>query len=142
MIEFEIGGNNYRAEKLDAFKQLHVSRKLAGVVPKVLPALFAATHAKDDLTSLLSSFEPAAEALAAMPEADVDFVFHTCLTVVQRQQGNAWAKVWNASAKVLQFSDVDMSTMSQIVFKVLGDSLGNFIQGLTAKAPKAASPAA
>lgn len=143
MVEFEIGGINYRAGKLNAFQQLHVSRKLAGVLPKVLPALLSANEAAGgDVSSLLAAFEPAAEALAAMPEADVDFVFHTCLSVVSRQQGTAWSAIWNHQAKLLQFSDIDLAQMTQIVFKILQDSLGNFIQGLTAKAQKAASPAA
>jgi Phage tail assembly chaperone protein, TAC len=144
MVEFEIGGNNYRAGKLDAFKQLHVSRKLAGVLPKVLPALIAATTEADggDMVSLLSACEPAAEALAAMPEADVDFVFHTCLGVVQRQQGSAWSAIWNPQGKVLQFSDIDLPQMTEIVFKVLQDSLGPTMAGLIARAPAAKAPAA
>ena len=135
MTEFEIGGNYYRASKLNAFQQLHVSRKLTGVLPKILPAMLAATEAVGgDLTSLLTAFEPAAEALAAMPEADVDFVFHTCLAVVQRQQGTAWSAIWNAQAKLLQFDDIDLPAMAEIVFKVLQDSLGPTIAGLTARA--------
>ncbi|VVD29158.1 phage tail assembly chaperone [Paraburkholderia dioscoreae] len=40
MIEFEISGETYRVNKLDAFAQLHISRKLSPVLPKLLPALF------------------------------------------------------------------------------------------------------
>jgi len=143
MVDFEISGNNYRAEKLNAFQQLHVSRKLAGVLPKVLPAILAANEAKGgDLSTLLSAFEPAAEAIAAMPEADVDFIFHACLGVVKRQQGSAWSPVWNQQGKVLQFQDIDdAAKISEIVFKVLQDSLGSFIQGRAEKA-QAASPVA
>lgn len=142
MIEFDVGGNNYRAAKLNAFQQLHVSRKLAGVLPKVLPAILTATEAGSDLTALMNAFGPAAEAIAAMPEIDVDFIYHTSLAVVQRQQGNSWSNIWNSHAKLLQFGDIDLEQMTQIVFKVLQDSLGNFIQGLLARAPKVESPAA
>jgi hypothetical protein len=141
MLEFEIGGNNYRASKLNAFQQLHVSRKLAGVLPKVLPAILAATEATGDIASVLTACEPAMEAVAAMPEGDVDFVFHTCLSVVSREQGTAWSPVWNQQAKVLQFGDIDLTQMTQIVFRVVKDSLGNFIHGLIAEVP-AVSPAA
>ncbi len=141
MTEFEIDGQSYRAQKLSAFQQLHVSRKLAGILPKVVPALVAATGGGQDMAALLASFEPAAEALAAMPEADVDYVYHTALSAVSRKQGNAWCPVWNVNAKALQFEDIELETMSRIVFQVLKDSLGPFMQGLLAQAP-AASPQA
>lgn len=143
MVEFEIGGNNYRAAKLNAFQQLHVSRKLGGVLPKIVPALLAVTEENGtDVASLLTAFEPAAEALAAMPEADVDFVFHTCLSVVSRQQGPAWSAIWNQQGKILQFSDIELPQMTEIVFKVLQDSLGPIMAGLIAKAPAVKIPAA
>lgn len=142
MVEFSINGNEYRAGKLTAFQQLHVSRKLAGILPKVVPALVAATEAGSDLSSLLTAFGPAAEALAAMPESDVDFVYHTTLAAVSRKQGSAWCAIWNGSAKTLQFDDIDLSIMSQIVFQVLKDSLGSFMQGFLASALAGSPPAA
>jgi hypothetical protein len=139
MLEFTVEGVDYRAGKLNAFQQLHVSRKLAGILPKVFPALLAASGGATDLAALASACEPAAEALAAMPEADVDFVYHTCLGVVARKQGPAWANVWNGSAKALMFDDITLAVMSQLAYRVLEDSLGSFIRGLLARAT-AASP--
>lgn len=144
-MEFTIEGNEYRVRKLTAVQQLHVSRKLAGVLTVAFPA-FVALAEKDpddgvDIEKIFSSFGPAAEAIAAMPEAEVDFVCATCLAVVSRRQGSAWCQVWNERAKALQFEDIDLGAMMQMVFRVIQDSLGNFIQGLLAKL-RAASPAA
>jgi hypothetical protein len=143
-IEFEIGGQRYRAEKLDAFKQLHVSRKIAPIIPKLLPMFqkFAGSKdaLKDDLDGLAEAFEPLAQALAEMPDADCEHVFAACLGVVSRNQQGNWATIWSQSAKSLMFDDIDLGQMTQIAVKVIWDSLGPFISGLLAN--KAASPAA
>lgn len=144
MFEFQVGGVSYRAAKLNAFQQLHVSRRLAPIVPKIVPALLHALSGADT-ESVLEAMDPAAVALATMPEADVDYVFHTTLSLVQRQQqvgiNSTFTPVWNASARALQFEDIDLAAMTQIVFQVLKDSLGPFMGGLLDKA-RAVSPEA
>jgi hypothetical protein len=75
-----------------------------------------------------------------MPDADLDFVFHTCLSVVVRKQGPLWSNVWSASAKTLMFADIELPQMSTIVWRVLRDSLGSFMPGLSAKAPASGPP--
>ena len=132
-IEFEIAGQRYRAEKLDAFKQLHVSRKIAPIVPKLLPMFLKFAQMgesmKDDLPGMAQAFEPLAQALAEMPDADCEYVFNACLGVVARHQQGNWASIWNGS---LMFDDIDIGVMVQIASKVIWDSLGNFISGLLA----------
>lgn len=131
-LEFEIAGHRYRAEKLDAFRQLHVSRKIAPIVPKLLPMFlkFAETGdaIKNDLAGMAQAFEPLAQALADMPDADCEYVFNACLGVVARNQQGNWASIWTNGG--LMFDDIDLGTMVQIAAKVIWDSLGNFIQGL------------
>ncbi|NML34949.1 phage tail assembly chaperone [Paraburkholderia antibiotica] len=138
-IEFEIADHRYRAEKLDAFKQLHVSRKIAPIVPKLLPMFikFAgnADSLKDDLAGMAEAFEPLAQALAEMPDADCEYVFNACLGVVMRNQQGNWASIWSQSAKSLMFDDIDLGQMTQITVKVIWDSLGAFIRGILASPP-------
>jgi hypothetical protein len=135
-LEFEISGQRYRAEKLDAFKQLHVSRKIAPIVPKLLPMFLKFAESGDamkaDLTGMAQAFEPLAQALADMPDADCEYVFNACLGVVARNQQGNWASVWNQNAKSLMFDDIDLGQMTQIAVKVIWDSLGPFISGLLA----------
>ena len=144
-LEFEIGGHRYRSEKLDAFKQLHVSRKIAPIVPKLLPMFMKFAEKRESLTEDLSgmaeAFEPLAQALADMPDADCEYVFNACLGVVSRNQQGNWASIWSQGAKQLMFDDVDLGVMTQITAKVIWDSLGGFIQGLLS-GKKAGSPAA
>lgn len=144
-IEFEIGGQRYRAEKLDAFKQLHVSRKIAPIIPKLLPMFqkFAGDTdpLKDDLDGLAEAFEPLAQALAEMPDADCEYVFAACLGVVSRHQQGNWAPIWSQGAKSLMFDGIDLGQMTQIAVKVIWDSLGGFISGLLANKPVGQNPA-
>jgi hypothetical protein len=139
MADLEINGVTYRTGKLDAFKQLHVARRIAPLLGKVGPALagFAAAQAPgeggmppappslDDLSRLLA---PVADALAALPDADCNYVLQTCLSVCQRQlPGQAgWQVVWNAAAGQLQFQDLDLPTMMRLALRVIQDNLSGF----------------
>jgi hypothetical protein len=137
MIEFEINGQTYKASKLSAMAQLHLSRRLAPIIPKVLPAL-SAMAGKDessiDLAEMAVALQPAADALAAMSDEDAEHIYSACLSVVQRKQDNAWRSVWSAAQKTTLFDDIELDVMTQLVFRVVGDSLGNFIRGLLSKA--------
>ena len=134
MIEFEINGQNYRAEKLDAMKQWHVSRKLAPLIPVMLPAFLAMKdleNVSEDLSGLANMLQPLAEGLANMSDESSEYLISTCLVVVQRQVGNTWGRVWDTSSKTSTFSDIDMLVMMKIVIQVIQDSLGSFISGLS-----------
>lgn len=148
MTEFEINGVLYRSGKLDTFKQLHVSRKIAPLVPKVLPAFAAIAQAKraegavlgdalnrelgvQDIDLIAKAIEPVTNVMAEMSDTDVEYLFANCLAVVQRKQGKDWAPVWRNES--LMFDDIELPQMTQIAMKVIWDNLGPFIQGLLAK---------
>lgn len=143
MIEFELGGIEYRSGKLDTFKQLHVSRKIGPLVPKLLPAfasIAAKKDGKNDIALIAGALQPVADVMADMSEADVEYIFSNCLAVVQRKQGKDWAQVWRNGA--LMFDDIDLSTMTQITMKVVWDNLGPFIRGLLEKHATISPPVA
>lgn len=153
MTEFEIKGVQYRSGKLDTFKQLHVSRKIVPIVPKVLPAFAALAKLKqgeekqhadfgdaiesvkklgiEDIDLIAKSIEPMTTVMSEMSEQDVEYVFAHCLAVVQRRQGRDWAAIWRNDA--LMFEDIELPVMTQIVMKVIWDNLGPFIRGLLVK---------
>lgn len=140
MTEFEINGVQYRGGKLDTFKQLHVSRKIAPLVPKVLPAFAPFMKREkadgekltvDDLGMVAQAIEPVTDILASMSDRDVEFIFDSCLSVVQRRQSRDWQPIWRNG--VLMFDDIEMPLMIQIALKVIWDNLGGFIRGLLVK---------
>lgn len=153
-IEFDIGGQTYRAAKLDTFAQLHLSRKLSPVLTKLLPAFFRivqtgqrgvfasladslnGAEARVDqqaIDELAAAIEPVAAVLGGMSDQDAEYVYATCLAVVLRNHAGNWAPVWNRQQATCMFDDIDLGVMTQIVARVTMDSLGGFISGLLAK---------
>jgi hypothetical protein len=123
--EFEVGGKTYRCDNMDARKQFHVMRRLAGV----LDALKEIPKGGDG-DGMLAAIAPIAKAIASMSDEDCDYVLDACLNICQRQEGPGWAKIWNAQAKRSMFDDVNMAIMLQIAVKVLQDSFAAFFPAL------------
>ena len=127
-MEFEIKGVNYRASKLSVFDQLKVSRKLLPVLAGMLgdfQSIKSATQGGDVYKALETALPKIADSLAEMSEEDTNAIIFPCLSVVARQNGKVWAPVM--SQNELMFDDIDLMSMLQIVGRVVGDSLGNFL---------------
>ncbi|MEN4684757.1 phage tail assembly chaperone [Pantoea agglomerans] len=127
-MEFEIKGVNYRASKLSVFDQLKVSRKLLPVLAGMLgdfQGIKAAAQGGDVNKAIESALPKIADSLAEMSEEDTNAIIFPCLSVVARQNGKVWAPVM--SQNELMFDDIDLMSMLQIVGRVVGDSLGNFL---------------
>ncbi len=133
MTEFDLAGNTYRFGKMTAFQQFHVSRRIAPIIPTLVPVFVKISQDGNllaDLPGLAEVLQPFADGLAAMSDEASEYVMSNCLSVVQRKHSNGWTAVWNSNAKVCMFDDMDLGTIIQIVVRVIQDSLGPFIQGL------------
>jgi hypothetical protein len=119
-MEFEINGQQYRSGKLNARQQFHVARRLAPVLGGLAEA------SQGSSTDFAHFLQPIADAIAGMSDQDCDYILDTCLAVVQRQQGSAWANVFVNKAQM--FDDIDMGVMLQIASKVISENLGGFFQ--------------
>lgn len=146
-LDIEIRGVKYRVGKLSAMKQLHVSRKIAPLMPAILPIMLKLAGTKkeeaaggsddggarggllDDMASLPQVLQPFADGLANLPDEHADYVIGECLAVVQRFQGNAWFSIWASAAKQPTYDDIDLAVMIELSIKVIADSLGPFIAG-------------
>lgn len=170
--EIQLGGKRYQIGRLNAMQQFHVSRRIAPIIPSMIPVLMkfyaeiertrnaaanaalaalaadaggagAATEQRDVLglvDSIAPVLQPFADALAGLKDEDAEYVFGTCLSVVERQHQNGWAKVWSAAHKTSLFDDMDMGSMLPLVVRVVVENLGPFINGLLTI--QASSPAA
>ena len=139
-----IGEHDYTIGRLNALDQFHVSRKIAPIVPTLMPIITEV--AKGDLSKAIESIElgdnnelgsleplaqalePFMEAFAKMPEDDVNYVIHKCLSVVKRGSSIV------CRGQTIMFDDLDMGQILPLVVAVIRVSLGNFIQGLLTKA--------
>ncbi|RQZ31535.1 hypothetical protein DIE14_01060 [Burkholderia sp. Bp9017] len=168
--EIELSGKRYQIGKLNAMQQFHVSRRIAPIIPSMIPVLMkfyaeversrnaaanaalgalaagdnAQTAEQRDVLGLVDSIapvlQPFADALAGLKDEDAEYVFGTCLSVVERQHMNGWAKVWAAAQKTAMFDDMDIGSMLPLVVRVVVENLGPFISGLLTS--QASSPAA
>lgn len=138
MSDFEVDSKRYRTNKrLDAMSQLHLARKLAPLIVSLTPsqemrqklAADAQRNGEDrPIVDIAELAMPVIEGLADMKTEDVEFISTTCLGVVQRHQGAAWADIWNAPAKRMMFDDIDGMALLQITFNVLQENLANFMR--------------
>ncbi|KVH04111.1 hypothetical protein WS84_17350 [Burkholderia anthina] len=183
--ELKLNGVRYAIGKLNAMQQFHVSRRIAPIIPPMIPVLMkfyaeleqadvareqaranaalaalaeraegaeapaaaAPAPAADRSRELLSMvdaiapvLQPFADALAGLKDEDAEYVFGTCLSVVERWQGAGWAKVWNIAHKTAMFDDIGIDVMLPLVVRVVVANLGPFISGLLTS--QASSPAA
>ncbi|MFS7244471.1 phage tail assembly chaperone [Rahnella inusitata] len=141
-MEFDIKGNTYQIRKLSVFAQFKVSRKLLPVLSGMLSDFqgIKALVAKKDAASLMEKVLPKiAQSLSDLSEDDANAVIFPCLGVTYRKHAKGWVPVFQDG--VLAFDDMDMLEMLQIVGRVVGDSLGNFLRELptapTDKPPEA-----
>jgi hypothetical protein len=111
--QFTVGTYNYRADRLDAFKQLAVARRLGPFVTAFFDTIAIATG-----PTPFSAYEPILKAIGQMSDDDANFILNTCLSVVSRQSGAGWQKVL-AAPGTLQFADLSPSDMLVLTGKVL-----------------------
>jgi len=144
--EIKLGENLYSIGRLSAMQQLHVSRRIAPIVPALIP-VFLRIRGKpigEDLEGLAEALQPLAEGLAALKDEDAEYVIGTCMSAVQRQQSTGWARTWVIEQKRFMFEDMDMGVILPLVVQVITANLGPFISGLLtsqASSPASAEPA-
>jgi hypothetical protein len=130
-----VAGRDYTVGRLSAMQQFHVVRRLAAVLAGVDNAqeLHATLRAGAEGLDLLPAL---ARGVAALDDAQAEFVVLTCLGVVQRQQaGGGWAGV--VAGGRLMFEDMDLPAMLTLVGHVLAENLGGFFAALPGVSPGA-----
>ena len=148
-MQITISGKNYTIGRLNALDQLHVSRKIAPIIPNLIPIIsevakgglskvIESMESGDDvelenidlkeLDGLSSALSPLMDVIAGMSEGDTNLVIHKCLSVVIRD-GAVLCR-----GESIMFDDLDMMQILPLVVAVIRKNLGNFIQDLLMKA--------
>ncbi|MFJ4349467.1 phage tail assembly chaperone [Pseudomonas sp. NPDC089428] len=140
MTEFEINGITYRIGKMTVFQQFHLERKVAPLIPKLVPVFLklqgAAQEGKSanpltgDLSATVDMLSPFMDAIASMEDDQAEFILGTSLSVVSRKQGEVWSPVWSSRGNVAMFDDIDMNDMLKMTYRVILEALGPFIKGM------------
>lgn len=120
MAEFTVKGIDYRTEKMEARRQFHVARRLAGLLGEVPTTMASGGD--------MAAAAPLMKALSSMPDAELDYVINACLNVVRRKQGDVWAPVV-ASNGAIMFVDIadSLPAMISLVAPVLRENIQGFL---------------
>ncbi|MBR8655956.1 hypothetical protein KDH83_21840 [Achromobacter sp. Marseille-Q0513] len=133
-LEIDLNGHRYSIGKLSAKQQFHMSRRIAPIVPTLIPVFVrlaaGGKRISEDPGGMADVLQPLADGLAAMKDEDAEYVLDTCMQAVQRKQEHGWANVWSASQRVPMFQDIDLAVMLPLALRVITENLGPFIQGL------------
>jgi len=139
-MEFTIGKDVYRAGKLDAFKQLHIARRLTPCIGPLVqlaaidPEKFKVEKdAAGTVTKIDGDFNqvvgPLANAITALSDEDVEYVLNACLEVTERKQsGGKWAPL--RVNDVTMFDGLTLPAMLQIAYHVILENIADFFSGL------------
>lgn len=132
MSEFELNGNTYRLGKLSAMEQFHVSRRIAPIIPTLIPIFVRLSKGglSSDLSGMGEALGAFADGISGMSDEHSEFVLSTCLAIVRRKNGDTWVPVWSKAHKACMFEDIDLSTMVNLTVRVIRESLEPFIRGL------------
>lgn len=106
MKEFTVKGNEYTHMRLDAFTQLHASRKIAPIFV--------------GMAEQRGSFE----LLNEVPQEDLDAVLRAIMPFVRRKDGGTWTKIYNGTA--FSYDDIGGGEILEIMFEVLMEYIPDF----------------
>lgn len=120
MVDFTIGNYGYVATKMDARKQFHVARRLTPIFSELKTAFKIGIDAGDPM----AYFEPVAQAISGMSDAESDYILDACLDVVKRKIGPALSPI-RVSGRMM-FEDMALAEMLQITWQVLQDNFASF----------------
>jgi hypothetical protein len=136
-IDFEHEGANYRMRKLNAFDQLAVLKRIAPLVPPLIPLATEFKNKKLSLNigALPGLIQPLVEAFGDMKDEDQQKVISICLSAIQREQvtdaRTAFVPIWNHGSKLMMFEDLyDIFKQLPLVVRVIKENLAGFSFGL------------
>lgn len=137
-MEKTINDHTYRIGKMPARTQFHVLRRLGPLLTSLerLPAILAmvkqAEMTDEDRVAVFSSaLGPLAQAMASMPDTELDYVLNACLSVCHRLGPDGKASPVLAMDGVgIMFADITMPAMLQLAMAVIEENFTNFFDML------------
>lgn len=136
--DFEIGGRKFKLNKIDAFKQFHIVRRMAPLLADLLPAMKDAKSISESadesekLDQLAKIAAPFMSGISKLTDVDADRVLFGLLSSVEVLQSSGnWARV--ASDSMLMMQDLELPVLLQIAGRALMYNLSGFFAALPQK---------
>ena len=134
--DFEIGSRKFKLNKIDAFKQFHIVRRVAPILADLLPAMkdiqkvtntdLSESAKLDELAKIAA---PLMNGLSKLSDEDANRILFGLLSSVEVQQvSNNWARV--ATDSMLMIQDIELPMLLQIAGRAFMYNLSGFFAGL------------
>lgn len=130
--DFEFGGKKFKLNKVNAFKQFHIVRRIGPILTELLPAMKDIQKLQKEDISEAEKFDgmvqlagPLMAGLSKLSDKDSEFVLYGLLASVEIQQdaGN-WAKV--STESMLMIQDLELPMLLQLAGRAFMYNLANF----------------
>lgn len=135
--DFEIGTTKFKLNKIDAFKQFHIARRLAPILSDLLPAMKniqkveqANLSESEKLDQFAEIAAPLLNGLSKLTDEDSNKILFGLLSSVEIQQettGN-WARVSNDQMLLIQ--NLELPILLQIAGRAFAYNLQGFFGAL------------
>lgn len=130
--DFEIGTRKFKLNKMDAFKQFHIVRRIGPILADLLPALKdikkvseGENSESDKLDQFARIATPLMTGLSKLSDEDSNKVLFGLLSSVEVQQGMGnWAKISTDTA--LMMNDLELPVLLQAAGKAFMFNLSGF----------------
>lgn len=134
---FEIAGRKFKLNKMDAFKQFHIARRMAPLLSELIPVFGTIAKAQktgsteaekfDEIAKLL---QPIMMGLSKLSDEDSNKVLFGLLSSVEMQQtaNGGWAKL--ATESSLMFQDLDLPILLNAAGRAFIFNVGGFFAAL------------
>lgn len=135
--DFTLGGRDFKLCKIDAFKQLHIVRRLAPVLNDLLPAMKSLTALKnlgelqeqEKLDSVGKFLSPVLMGMSKLTDEDTEIVFLGLLQAVEmKQSAGNWARV--ANGKLLMIQDMELPMLVNLAGRAFMYNISSFFSAL------------
>lgn len=137
--DFTIGSREFKFNKIDAFKQFHIVRRIGPILSDLLPAMKGMSPvstkkadklSSDDQLDLLAKFAaPFMNGISKLSDADADLVLFGLLSSVEvKQVSGNWVKV--STPTMLMVQDMELPVLLQIAGRAFMFNLSNFFTAL------------
>lgn len=131
--DFEIGARKFKLNKIDAFKQFHIVRRLGPILGDIIPVAQKLVGSKiDDLSEdqkleqIAKLAAPLMTGFSKLSDEDANKVLLGLCSAVEMQQmpaGN-WARV--ATDSMVMFQDLDLAVLLQVAGRAFVYNLSGF----------------
>lgn len=136
--DFEIGTRKFKLNKIDAFKQFHIARRVAPLLGEMVPLFseVAKNQKNSDSMGESEKFDqfakfvpPIMNGLSRLSDEDANKVLYGLLSSVEvKQSSGNWAKV--ATDTMLMMSDLELPILLNIAGRAFMFNIGGFFSAL------------